>query len=268
MNIYKDVQSLQRSPVETGGLCSIACFKIEDVLTWPTIDPVTSIITNSIQMQVGKTIYLCEAADKGRSFNESSKSDNAGPYVDHRVTAMLSGGHNTANILSLDAMKHHKWGLIIKDRAGFYRLIGNKDAGADFNFTYDSADGSASRKALVQWDWKYPNSAPIYMSQTFTVVIGGVSITTGKLTLIVRFRVGDPGAPMDENDTILTNVGFANKSMLVLADGTALPVDDGSGVIDWAPLITRHIEKVLAGDTITFVGGVTDQEIIEVYAFE
>lgn len=267
MNIYADVNSLQKSPVETGGLCSVVYFKIEDVETWPAINPVTGIIDTAIVMKAGKSLYLCQAADKGRSYDEELKHDSRGDYMDILVTATIAGGTNTANILSLDAMKHHEWGMIVKDRGGFYRLVGNADKGAKFFYKYTSADGTTSRKTEVKWVWEYPNSAPVYNSTLFTVTIGGVIITAGRLTLIMRFRVGDAGAPMDDTDTTLTNPLFANTSLLVLADGIGLPVDDGLGAIDWAPLITRHVEKTFAGNIITFVGGVTDEEIIEIYAF-
>lgn len=267
-NIYKAVQPLQKSPVETGGLCQsapIAYFKIEDVLQWPSVNPATGIISTAIQLKPGKSIFLCQAVDKGRQYDEEEKTDSAGSYMDITVAGSLAG-HNTANILTLEAMRFSQWGLIVKDRAGFYRLVGNADAGAKFSYKYSSGDGSGSRKVQLQWNWSNALSAPIYLSQTFNITLGGVVITAGKLTLIQRFKVGAVGAPMVDGDHLLTNAGFANKNLLVLASGLALPCDDGSGDIVFT--IERHYAKTYASDTVDFVGNVNQDEIIEIYAFE
>lgn len=267
MNIYKEVQSLQRSPIEVGGICAVWYFRKEDVLTWPIVDPVTGTVLQSVVMKPGKGMFICEAAEKGRSYEEEVQYTSAGPLKSIDVTAKL-GGNNTANILSLDAMTYSEWGLIVKDRAGYYRLIGDADTCARFTYKHTPGDDTTSRIVQLKWEWSHPIAAPIYQSQLFSISIGTVTISTGTLSLIMRFRVGDVGAPMNAASTTLTQTGFANKNLLVLADGVGLPVDDGSGTINWAPLATRHIEKTFAGDTITFVGGVTNQEIIEIYAFE
>ena len=271
MNVYADVKHLQKSPVETGGLCdlnAIVAFKKEDVLTWPSIDPVTSIIKTSIVMKPDKSMYTIQAADTGRQFSQERKYDGRGPYYDIEVNGILAGGTNTANILSVDVMAHHEWGLIVKDRAGFYRLIGNADKGAKFFDNYDSGDRSKSRKHEIKFVWSYAGTAPVYQSSLFNITINGVTITVGNLEWIMRFKVGAPGAPMDDTDTTLTDVRFKNKYLLVLVDGVAIPVDDGLGSIDWTGSIIRHIEKTFAGDTITWIGGVVNGEIVEIYAFD
>lgn len=266
LNIYQQVQALQKSPVETGGLCSIAYFKIEDVLVWPPVDPVSGFIATAIQMKPGALIYICQAVDKGRSFEEEEKNETSGSFIETKITATLAG-HNTANLLSLNAARFHKWGLLVQDRAGFTRLIGNKDSGASLSWKYDAADREGSRKVLLSWIWSPANASPIYLSQAFTITIGGINITAGALVLILRFRVGDAGAPMANGSTVLINNSLANKNILVLADGTALPIDDGSGQINWAGVITRHVQKTVASNQITFMGGVVQNEIIEIYAF-
>lgn len=86
-----------------------------------------------------------------------------------------------------------------------------------------------------------------------------------RLTPIMRFRVGAPGAPMTEDDEFLENVLFFNQKLLVLVDGIALSCDDGSGDIEWIDSIARRYEKTLPGKKIRFIGGVVDKEIIEIY---
>jgi hypothetical protein len=50
-----------------------------------------------------------------------------------------------------------------------------------------------------------------------------------------------------------------------------VPCDDSSGDIDWTTAtaaITRHYEKTFASNTMTWIGAVNQDEIIEIYAFE
>lgn len=85
------------------------------------------------------------------------------------------------------------------------------------------------------------------------------------LTFLMRFRVGAPGAPMDGDSTSLTNVLFFQKRVLVLVDGMGLPTDDGSGEVTWIESIARRIEKTKASETLTFIGGVVHNEVIEIF---
>ncbi len=267
MNVYgPGVQSLQKSPVNTGGLCSIAYCKWEDVETFPAPNQVSGIITTALQLKAGKTLYLCQAVDKGRSLEEEAKKDSAGSFMDILVTGTLAGT-NTANILSLNSMRFHRWVLIVKDRAGQSRLVGNKDAGAEFLYKYDAEDATGSRKHTLKWNWQHSLSAPVYQSQAFQINIGGQIITAGSLTFIMRFIVGQAGAPMVNAQTLLVNAAFANKNLLVIASGSVLPVDDLTGAIDFTGSIARHIEKAFASTQINFVGGVVQDEIIEIYAW-
>jgi len=270
-NVFQPVTTLQKSIIKSSGLCGVKFFRWEDVLEWPAIDPVTGIIASSIQMKPGTSIYLCQAVDHGRTFNEDEKSGPAGNFYDINVNGVIPG-NSVPNLLSLQTMAYHKWGLIVDDRNGESRLIGNEDSGASFVQKYTSGDLSTSRTRSLTWEWQHSNPAPVYIAQAFNISIGGIIITVGHLTLIMRFQVGHNDAHgnppiMNDLDTVLIRPAFANKNLLVLADGVGLPVDDGSGDIDWTGLINRHIEKTFAGDTITYVGGVAQNEIIEIYAF-
>lgn len=265
-NPYHPVATLMDAPVKTGGICSVRYIKQEDVLAWPEIDPSTGIMTSSITVRPGAYIYLCESISDTRAFDEQQKSSTGGEYFDITVKAGLRGS-DAAQILTLQRMKHHQFVLIVTDRNGVTRLIGNEDSGADLFMNYTAGDPQSSRKTELAWKWQHPTTAPVYTAEAFDIVIGGITITAGAIQLIMRFRVGDAGAPMAEGDTVLISSGFTNKYCLVLASGIALPVDDGLGTIDWTGSVERHIEKTLASNTITFIGGVVTGEIIEVYAF-
>lgn len=230
------------------------------------MDPVTGIISAVIDLKPGGSFYIIESTDKNRIFSETEKIATAGPLMDIQVTAQM-GSNSPGNTLSLAAMMFSQFGIICYDRDGLQRLVGNRDSGALLLHDYTSGDISTSRSRKITWSWLNPVPAPIYSSQAFNITIGGVTTTAGDLTLILRFRVGDVGAPMTEADTTLTNAGFANKNLLVIASSLAVPCDDGTGDIDWTGSIERHYQKTLAGNTINWIGGVADKEIIEIYAF-
>jgi hypothetical protein len=269
-NVFIPMQSLQKAPViEPGGLCSFVIFKKEDALSWPSKDPQSGYLASTVQLKPGKSFYLVAAPDKDRTFTEELKYGPEGPYNDIVVTGALAG--NTAsNTLSIEQMQFSEWGIIVHDRDGISRLIGNEDACAKFNHKYSPADITGSRKRNISFSWQNSLPAPIYSAQAFTIVVGGIPVTAGTLTLIMRFQVGRPGSPMNDGDSVLTNAGFANKRLLVLANGMGVPCDDGSGAIDWTvppASITRHYEKTFASGTTTWVGAVNQDEIIEIYAF-
>lgn len=265
-NVHMPVTSLDRAPVKHSGLCSIKYFRHEDVLTWPELHPVYGYIKDSIELKPDTYLYFAEAADSFRSFQESSKKSEAGDYFDISVEATLRGS-SIGNILSLQTMMYHQWGIIVEDRNGVSRLIGNQDSGAKLMYDYTSGNRTDSRKTQLRWQWEHPNAAPVYGAQAFNIVIGGIIITAGCIKLHKRFRVGAPGAPMVEGDTLLTDPLFPNAKFLVIAGGLALPLDDGTSSIGFDSAIERHIYKPLASDTIEFVGSVIDQEIIEIYAW-
>ena len=265
-NVHFPVTAMGEGTVKNGGLCSVKYFKKEDVLTWPSVDPQTGTISSTITLKPGKFIYLCESINESRGFSEAQKENNAGPFFETTIKATLPGSA-AAQILALGTMIHHQFGLIVEDKSGITRLIGNQDSGASLVFNYTSGESGTSRKTELTFKWEHPQPAPIYEAEAFNIVIGGETISAGTLQLILRFVVGDPGAPMNDGDIVLTNSGFVNKYCLVLADGTALPVDDGSGSINWIGSIKRHIEKTFGGNSITFVGAVVDNETIEIYAF-
>lgn len=99
-----------------------------------------------------------------------------------------------------------------------------------------------------------------------TIVFASGHYVSLRATLVKRFQVGAPGSPMNEGDTVFSHPVLAGRKVLVLVDGLGLPVDDGTGEIDWSSSLVRHIEKTDDSDSLTYVGGVTNKEIHEIYA--
>lgn len=252
------MQHLRKPPsIKPGGLCKIYFFKIEDVETWPAIHQVDGVIKDSVVLKEGATLYICEATEKDKTFTEAGKESNLGDYMEMQVTTNLAG-NTVNNTLGLAAMKYSQFGLIINDRNGEQRLIGNKDAGAKLIFTYTSGDLGSSRYRNLSWKYQHPLPAPIYMGGT--VILDDESNVFSALTLLARFRVGAAGAPMEDGDTIYQNDLLINSQFIWLADGKAIHQlsDDPD---------QRYASKTFFSDTITVHGGVTDGEVMEIYKF-
>jgi hypothetical protein len=236
------------------------------VLTWPEVNPASGIMETSLVLRDGGVFYYAEMIDQGRGFDEQQKDSTAGIFFEISVNGSLRGS-STSNILSVQSMLNHEWILIVADRNGVTRLIGNEDTGASLAYKYDSGTVTNSRKTDLSFKWQHPLPAPVYDANAFDIIIGGVVVTAGQLTMLLRFKVGAPGAPMNHGDTLLVNEGLKNKRLLILADGMGIPIDDFSGDIDWSGSIDRHAEKALSSNTINFIGAVNLDETIEIYAF-
>lgn len=269
-NVFLPVVTLQKTNPANPGFCKLRYCKHEDVASFPRFDPITGLLESALELKPGGVLYTFTSPGKS-SFSELFKASNPGGFYDVGVN-LSAIGFNASNTLTLNTMRYHDWVILVSDRSGEVRLIGNKDKGAKFFNDYESGETGTSnfRKGPMRFAWQSVNKCPIYDGQTFDIIIGGQVITAGALTLIMRFEVGAVGAPMVNDDHLLANAAFANKNLLVIASGYALPCDDETGDIDWAnppASMIRHYHKTFAGNTIDFIGNVKDQEIIEIYAF-
>lgn len=86
------------------------------------------------------------------------------------------------------------------------------------------------------------------------------------LQLLEQFTVGAPGSPMAAGDTAYINPVIAGQNMFVVASSIGVPVDDGTGNVDYTALGIRYVQKLKASDHLDFIGGgVVDGEIIALY---
>lgn len=260
-NTYAAPTSINRpSEINPGGLCSIIFFLWEDVAQWPSINPATGIISDSVVMKAGKSIYTIQPTETERYFKEEPISNAAGPAHNIQVNCRLGGNTNAAT-LALGKYQHHQFGLIVKDRNGEQRLIGNDETGARISYDYTSGDFSEQRIRNIKWIWQSSQPVPIYHSGG---VSGVVPPVCAQYYLVDRFRVGAVDAPMDNGDTTYTNAALIDHNFLLFADGIYLiQVTDNPG--------QRYVTKAYNSDTITFNGGVagppdTDPgEVIEIW---
>lgn len=162
LNTYVSPASLQSTlRPKLGGFCSITYARWEDVATWPLPNPATGIIESAVVLKPGRNFYTLDATEADRLYNEQMKTGPEGKYFEIPITGKLATADETI-LLILDVMKSHRWVVVPKERAGFMRLIGNEDSGADFTWNYTSGDSDTSRMVDLKWTWQHPNSAPFY----------------------------------------------------------------------------------------------------------
>lgn len=259
-NVHQAVDHLRKAPrIRPGGLCSIAFALHRQVAAWPEVNPETGIIDDEIQLVPGAILYTIEATDKGRSFEEVQKRSAAGAYMDISVNGII-GGNTTNNTLIASAMMHERFVVIVKDRNGEYRLIGNEDSGAKFSYSYSSGDRDASRLVNIGFTWQHPLPAPIYQGVVINYLTENMSFM-----FLTAFKVKDAGTPMTTGQSSWTSGALVNKKPFVLLNQAKVPseVNDMEGEM--------YIDKPIGSDTLTFKSnelpvGLNENDIVEIYA--
>lgn len=263
-NIHIGIQNLRRpARIRPGGLCKIYFARRKDVSAWPPINHLQGVITDTITLVAGATLYIVEATFKDRTFKESLKNSAAGDYVEMQVTTSLPG--NVVNhILGLSAMQNQDFVMIITDTDGFQRLIGNEDAGAVMTWDFTSGDSDSSRYRNLVWKYNHSLAAPVYNGGS--VVLDDENFIFASLTFVARFRVRAEGStitsefPMNDGDTVYSNPLLANGNFIILSNGKAIHQLADS-------LSERYATKAFSSNTILITGGVSEDEVIEIYKF-
>lgn len=161
-NLFTPIQNIRRPKVRPGGYCWLVFTPWENVQNWPTINPVTGQAATPIVLKDGKQWYTAGVVDKDRFFREEPRYDMPGHFWEQSVTGYI-GGNNSNQTLNAAVLPHHRFALMLKDRDGQIRLIGNEDGGAEVTPRYTSGDFDASRRWDYQFIWQHTNPAPIYI---------------------------------------------------------------------------------------------------------
>lgn len=263
-NIYNPFQALARpGTIYPGGICSIYLIRKQDIETWPAIDPETGGITDDIGLVSGASMYLLQATDSGKSMSEEVKQSPAGPYTEVKVNAKLPG-NNSSNFYSLQNALYQQFAVLIKDRNGERRLIGNADSCPRIIWSYNTGDAESSRIYTLQLNWSTQLRPPVYQGilDNLSDIPGGSSSAVSVISLVTRFKVGESGSPMAAGDTVFTSSSIANRYVKVFQDGMKV-TEFVAGIT-----VENYIQKTLSGSTITWMnGGPAAGSIIEIYAF-
>jgi hypothetical protein len=264
-NIVFPVQNLLRTPIETGGLCWLLFFLHQDIDSWPEVDPVTGVITSNLVFKTGRNFFTAQFGEKDRIYKEDLKQSASGPYVETTVQGILFNDSGNA-ITGVNAMIYNRFGLLIKERTGIQRIIGNKDAGAKFEYDYTSGSISTTRQRQCKWIFESPNPAPIYQGGGIVIngtvipvgTSGGSGSSTPTLALHASLYVSS-GNTLEPGDLTYTHPDLAGKTIMVFANGIYISTLAIAG--------QRYCTKALNDTTITFNGGVGDMETIDIFIF-
>jgi len=164
-NVFTPLQNIKRPKVRPGGYCWLVYTPFENVQQWPSINPATGQAATPIVLKPGKQWYQAEVVDKDRFFREEPDINEIGPLWNQSITGYI-GGNNSNQTLNAGVMPYHRYAIMLKDRDGQIRLIGNEDSGAVLIPRYTSGEFDTSRRWDYQFNWQHTNPAAIYIGDT------------------------------------------------------------------------------------------------------
>lgn len=148
---YNGVTNLIKGLPLIGGFCKFWFIPIEEVLSFPVINPANQVLAAEIELKDGKQWRgPVPVPDDQLGFSENAKTGNSGPYYELKVGCVY-GGDIPATRANFDNMGYSQYLVVGKLRStGFYVVIGNTEVGADFSANFDSgnANGSAALNTL------------------------------------------------------------------------------------------------------------------------
>jgi hypothetical protein len=163
-NIYTRVQHLRRPEIQPGGICFSTFCKWEDVEIWPQADPQTGILVTSLVLKPNTTWMRLEPINRGRNFLENPQSDDKGDFVDMSLNGLIPGNNYFLHA-AIQSMRYHQYVVIFRERNGMYRMMGDRNSGAEFVWDYNSGDTTTSRSRGVRFLWQSPEPCPIYLGE-------------------------------------------------------------------------------------------------------
>ena len=232
-------------------------------------EEVTQITNNA-----GRNIVLL-GRFSGRAFGDSQEAGMRQFAVIRFASYAEINGDNEG---SIDTAIDTAWNIMMQFIAKFRMDYAEDDCGPLGNVEFESMSWNEIDEPVYLenhygWDLSFPfrSTQPGYdaskWGESSSTTIGGIEFTFKTLTKIIQFEVGADGAPMADGDTQYLNNLLINKRVLVVVDGMGLPVDDGSGDVDWTDSIQRHVEKSLTDNRVNFIGAVENGEIVEIFAY-
>lgn len=264
-NVFQPAQKLSKAPrIRPGGICGDILFTpIENVLTWPEVNPETGGIDDDIELKPGTQLYVAEFEKTTNEFTEETKDASAGHYHDKQIGATLPG--NVAlNVLALGTLKFHRFLVIFKDNE-VYRFLGDEDSGAKIDYKYTSGDVDSSRNRDVKITWSSQHPAPIYQGSLTDIA---PPTSSGTFMFIESFKV-KAGQPIIPGESSYTSALISGKNVFVIINEQKI-LKQAVNNMD----ADRYIDKELASDTWTLVDAngdpvpINENDNVEIYAHD
>ncbi len=224
MNELLELTNSKKGVVAPGGFCEVLAVPQEDVEFFPILDPITQTINDNILLQKTKFFLAFTLSFTGRAFKEEMQSSKAGSFFLQTISGKCFDQGKTNHIL-FSNMTHHRWVLIVRERkTGITYVIGKPGSACSFFVNYVSQEGTITD---VSWINQAKYKAILYTGTVFQIPPGIIN-DKPLLTMLLEFRVGDPGMPA-ANQSSFTFAALIGKSKLaVYVDGSLLS-DKGFG---------------------------------------
>jgi hypothetical protein len=263
-NVVQPVQELSAAQrIFPGGVCDIFFTPIENVLTWPVVNPETGGIDDEIILREGTVLHTADFNNPTQRFQEETKKSQAGTHHEFLISATLPGNVNE-NVLTLGTMLFHRYLVVFKEKNGVWRFLGNEDSGAEISYQYTSGDRDSSRNRNIRITWSHPNPAPIYLGSLTEVPVSPTG--GGSFMLVARFKV-KTGQPMQPGESTYSNSLLEDKYVFMLINREKVPeeVNDMEG--------EQYVEKDLESNTLQLLvdgdpSGVIENDIVEIYVHD
>lgn len=221
MNEWLKLRSLQKSPVTRGGLCDIIAVPVEDVSTFPVIDPTIQRVASAIILKYGKSwISFAAAAPYGRAFKEKLQKSKAGQYYEQSVQGTIFS-QNAHNHIQLNNMPLHKWIVLARERGtGLTYLIGKPTAACAFSTDYEStAKGTPTR---ISFDTSAKHRAILYGGLDFNLPEQPPPPSIFLIRMLAEFRIGDPDRPPADSLSMIVPELGNRQNIAIFMDGALI----------------------------------------------
>lgn len=166
-NAWLPLKNLDKPPIRVGGICYFYFTPWENVLQWPDINPLTGSCIGDVVLKGDKKWYRCQVINPNKAYTEKHSSSDAGNYMQCEVTGFLPDDQPDI-AYSMNEMRYHHFAIVIVERNGIKRLIGDQFYSAYFSYDYDSSDDSGVRGRKISFSWMSQDSAPVYLNDIKT----------------------------------------------------------------------------------------------------
>lgn len=166
-NAWLPLKNLDKPPIRVGGICYFYFTPWENVLQWPDINPLTGSCIGDVVLKDGKQWYRCQVINPNKAYTEKHNSSDVGNYMQCEVTGFLPDDQPDI-AYSMNEMRYHRFAIVIVERNGIKRLIGDQFYSAYFSFDYDTSDDSGVRGRKLSFSWMSPDGAPVYLNDINT----------------------------------------------------------------------------------------------------
>lgn len=160
---YLSLQALGKSyaPYD-GGICRWWYTPRQNIQTFPTIDPITQLLSGEPVLKMGTTWYgPVNVPTSQFGYVESQEKSAAGIYYKRRVEGLIPGSDTNSHI-NLGNMAYHQYVVAAQLRAGGYFIVlGTDEVGMDFDHNLTTGIGPnatpGSKFSFVdEFKWKPP----------------------------------------------------------------------------------------------------------------